>query len=70
MCYITVEDNKSKDKESTLTQNGDQQSNSGVHDSDQAIVQMDYQSKLNIICITQLSHILTIILLIMVVLYM
>ena len=45
LCYITVEDNKSKDKESTLTQNGDQQSNSGVHDSDQAIVQMVYQSK-------------------------
>ena len=47
-CYITIEDNKSKDRESTSTKNGDQQSNSGVHASDQAIAQLDYQSKLNI----------------------
>ena len=65
MCYITLEDNKSKDRESTSTQNDDQQSNSGVHASDQARVQLDYQSKLNV-HLTQLSHILTIKLLTMV----
>ena len=64
LCYITVEDNKSKDRENTSTQNDDQQSNSGVHASDQTIAQLDYKSKLN----THLTHILTIILLSMVVL--
>ena len=60
MCYIIVEDNKSEDRESTSTQNGDQPSNSDVHSSGQATAQLDYQSKLNI-HYTQLSHILTII---------
>ena len=31
LCYITVEDKKLKDRESTSTQNDDQQSNSGAH---------------------------------------
>ena len=60
---ITVEDNKSKDRESTSTQNDDQQSNSGAHvTTGQATDQLGYQSKLNI-HLTQLNHILTIILL-------
>ena len=59
LCYITVEDEKLKDRESTLTQNDDQQSNSGAHVSGQATAQLGYQSKLNI-HLTQLNLILTI----------
>ena len=62
LCFITVEDNKSKDRESSSTQNDDQQSNSGAHVSGQATDQFGYQSKLNI-HLTQFSCILTIILL-------
>ena len=66
LCYITVEDEKLKDREITSTQNDDQQSNSGAHPSCQATVQPGYQRKLNI-HLTQLNIILTIILLRMVV---
>ena len=48
VCFITVESNKSKDKESNSIQNGDQQSVSGGNASSQATVQRDDQSKLNI----------------------
>ena len=51
MCFITVEDNKSKDRESTSTQNDQQQSNSGAHISGQATDQLGYQSKS-----TSISH--------------
>ena len=61
LCFITVEDKKLKDRENTLTQNDDQQSNSGAHSSCQATVQLGYQSKLNI-HLTQFNLILTIIL--------
>ena len=44
-CFITVENNKSKDKESNSTQNGDQQCVSGGNASSRATVQRDYQSK-------------------------
>ena len=60
--FITVEDNKSKDRESTSAQNDDQQSNSDAHVTGQATDQLGYQSKLNI-HLTQLNRILTIILL-------
>ena len=69
VCFVTVESNKSKDRESTSTQNDDKQSNSGAHVSGQATAQLDYQSKLKI-PLTQFNHILTIILLSMVVLNM
>ena len=45
VCFITVENNKSKDNESNLIQNGDQQSVSGGNSSSRATVQRDYQSK-------------------------
>ena len=67
MCFITVEDNKSKDRESTSTQNGQQQSNSGAHISGQATDQVGYQSKSTSYTT---HHMLTIILLSMVVLNM
>ena len=41
LCYITVEDKKLKDRESTSTQNDDQQSISDAHTSGQATVQLD-----------------------------
>ncbi|XP_041379171.1 serine/threonine-protein phosphatase 6 regulatory ankyrin repeat subunit C-like [Gigantopelta aegis] len=43
---LTKEDNKSEDRESTSTQNGDQPSNSDVHSSGQATAQLDYQNDL------------------------
>ena len=46
--FITIEDNKSNDKESTSTQIDNQQSISGVHASGEAIVRLGHQSKLNI----------------------
>ena len=45
VCFITVENNKSKDKESNSIQNGDKQSVSGGKSSSQATVQQDYQCK-------------------------
>ena len=45
VCFITVENNKSKDKESNSIQNGDQQSVSGGKSSSRATVQWDYQSE-------------------------
>ena len=62
MYFITVEDKKLKDRESTSTQNDDQQSNSDAHTSGQATVQLDYKSKLNL-HLTQLNRILRIIIL-------
>ena len=41
LCFITVEDKKLKDEESTSTQNDDQQSISDAHTSGQATVQLD-----------------------------
>ena len=48
MHFITIEDNKSNDRESISTQNDDQQNISGVNASSQATVRLGHQSKLNI----------------------